>query len=326
MTRRGDRGFVLVATLWVLAIVTIAAAYFAERVGLSLERARQRQEAVEQLISFADTRAEVLFRLGTTPPTFQGIGSQNPIALDNRPYRGTGGDVIRLQDSLGLLNLNRVQPVLLARFLGQMGVPVAKRDALIDALQDYTDTDDLRRLNGAEAADYAALGLAPPSNEWLATPLQLKNIIGWRDQPGLWEGRNILRFVTTSQLVGFNPNTAPQEVLASLPGLNPETAAAIVKSRELRTYHGSNQLPGYVEGSIDVEQFSFFPGASIRLTQQGGKLPWALESSVTLTPNGELAPWRVDYQVRTAVSYAVENEDKIPILPPWAATIDPEAP
>lgn len=315
----------LVATLWVLAIVTVAAAYFAERVSRSLELARQRQESVEQLVAFANTRAEVLFRLGTTLPSFQGIGSPSPIALDNRPYRGTGGDTIRLQDNLGLLNVNFVQPVLLSRFLGQMGVPLEKRDAMIDALRDYTDTDDLRRLNGAEIADYAALGLPPPPNDWLVTPLQLKNIIGWRDQPALWEGRNILNFLTTSRLVGFNPNTAPQEVLASLPGLTPQTAGSLVKLRSVRPFFGTNQLSGYMDGLVEPEHFSFFPGSSIRITQQGSKVPWSLESSVTLTPNSELAPWRVDYQVRTAVSYAVENEDKIPSLPPWAAAIDTEA-
>lgn len=315
----------LVATLWVLAIVTIAAAYFAERVSRSLDLARQRQEAAEHLIAFANTRAEVLFRLGTTLPSFRGIGIESPIALDDRPYRGTGEDTIRLQDNLGLLNLNYVSPVLLPRFLAQMGVPSERLDAMVDALRDYTDADDLRRLNGAEATDYAALGLPAPPNDFLVAPAQVKSILGWRDQPALWEGRGILKFMTTSRLAGFNPNTAPREVLASLPGLTPETAGLLLKLREARPFLGSNQLPGYLEGTLEPEYFSFFPGASIRITQQGRQLPWALETSLTLTPLSELAPWRVDYQMRTAVSYAVENEDKIPKLPPWAPSVDPEA-
>lgn len=314
------------ATLWILAIITIASTFFAERVGRSLELARERQDTVEQLVAFANTRADMLFRLGTTLPSFQGIGIQSPIAVDNRPYRGAGEDIIRLQDNLGLLNANVFEPVLMSRFLGQLGIPVERRDAMIDALLDYTDGDDLRRLNGAEAADYAALGLPPPPNELLITPLQLKNVIGWRDQAALWEGQGLLRFLTTSRLAGFNPNTAPVEVLASLPGLTPETAAAVVRLRMERPFFGHSQLPGFVDGIIDSEYLIFFPGSSIRITQQSRKLPWALVSSVTLTPWGESTPWRIDYQARTAVSYAVENEDKIPVLAPWVRTADPEAP
>lgn len=326
LSKGSQRGFVLVATLWILAIITIAAAFFAERVGRSVALARQGQETAEQLVMLANTRADILFRLGTLLPSFQGVGIISPIALDNRPYRGEGGDTIRLQDNLGLLNVNFVQPPMMSRFLGQMGVPFEKRDAMIDTLRDYTDLDDLRRLNGAEAADYASLGLPHPPNDWMVTPLQLKNIIGWRDEPALWKARNVLQLVTTSRSSGFNPNTAPAEVLASLPGITPEVAATLVKARLERPVYGHTQLPGFVDGSIDPEYFTFFPGNGVRITQQSRKLPWVLESNVTLTPFGELAPWRVDYQVRTAVSYALENEDKIPGLPPWAPTTDPEAP
>lgn len=309
-----------------MAIITIAATFFAERVGRSLELARQRQDGAEQLVAFANTRADMLFRLGTTLPSFKGIGIQAPIAVDDRPYRGLGDDIVRLQDNLGLLNANIVQPILMSRFLGQIGIPVERRDAMIDALLDYADADDLRRLNGAEAADYAALGLPAPPNDLLITPLQLKNVIGWRDQKALWEGQGALRFLTTSRLAGFNPNTAPVEVLASLPGLTPETAAALVRMRTQRPFLGHGQMPGFVDGIIDPEYLIFFPGSSLRITQQSRKVPWALVSSVTLTPWGESAPWRIDYQARTAVSYAIENEDKIPVLPRWVPTPDPEAP
>ncbi len=316
MSTGAQRGFVLVATLWILAVITIAASYFAERVGQAIELARQKQAGTEQLVEFANTRADILYRLGTTQITFSGLGNSPAIALDDRPYRGSGEDIVRLQDNRGLLNLNFVERNMMTRLLGQLGVPIEKRDAMIDTLLDYVDTDDLRRLNGAEKSEYAALGLPPPVNDWLATPYQLRNIIGWRDQPELLD--NMLRFVTTSRLFGFNPNTAPLEVLASLPGGSRDTAAAIIRMRNLKPFYAGTPLPGFIAGVLDPEFLYFFPSDSIRLTQQSKALPWAVQYSVTLTPTSEKSPWRVDYYVKTAVTYPSENADKIQKLPAWA--------
>ena len=313
-----QRGFVLVLTLWVLAVITIAATYFAERVGRSIELARQKQETTEELIAFANTRADILFQLGTVPFSFYGLGSQPAIALDNQPYLGAGNDIVRLQDNRGLLNVNFPQQTMISRLLGQLGIPIEKRDAMIDTLLDYTDTDNLERLNGAEAPEYTALGLPPPPNDWMASPYQLNNIIGWRDQPELL--KKLLQLVTTSRIYGFNPNTAPPEVLASLPGCSPDAAAAIVKMRKMKPFYSSGQLPGLTAGILDPEFLYFFPSNSIRITQQSSKLPWAVQYSVTLTPNSENAPWRVDYYVKTPVTYQIENVDKIQKLPAGIAT------
>jgi DNA uptake protein ComE-like DNA-binding protein len=314
-------GFVLVATVWILAIITIAAAYFAERVSRSVALAQERQDAAEQQRVFANTRAEVTFRLGTTPMTLHGLGLQPAIALDDRPYRGTEGDVVRLQDNRGLMNVNFPDPNMMLSFLGQLGVSAEKRDAMMDTLRDYTDEDDLRRLNGAESAEYAALGLPPPPNDYLASPYQLKNVIGWRDQRALWERDRITQLVTTARVGGFNPNSAPLEVLASMPGSNLQIATAIVKARAGAPFRTITQLPGAAAGlSLDADYFLFAPGNSVRVTHQYRTLPWAVQYSITLTPSSERAPWRIDYYVRTAVSYVVENEDKIPNFPAWAPT------
>ena len=61
--RTAQRGFILVATLWLLAIITIAAGYFAERVSRAIHLAQQKQDVAEQLIEFANTRADILYDL-----------------------------------------------------------------------------------------------------------------------------------------------------------------------------------------------------------------------------------------------------------------------
>lgn len=314
-----QHGFILVATLWILAVITIAAGYFAERVNRSISQAQQIQNSAEQLVEFADTRAEILFRFGTTHFSLYGLGEPPAISLDDRPYRGTGEDIVRFQDMRGLLNVNFVERQMLMNLLGQLGVPAEKCDPMLDTLLDYIDNDDLRRLNGAEAPEYAAQGLPLPPNEWLATPHQLKNIIGWRDQPELWENQRLLRLMTTSRIAGFNPNTAPLEALTSLPGVTRVSAAEIIKLRSQKPFNSVAQLTGLIPGVMDSESILFFPAESIRITQQGRKLPWALQFSLTLTPVSETKPWRVDYTSKTAVTYMPDNVEKIQKLPTQTA-------
>lgn len=233
MHRSHQCGFVLVATLWILAIVTISATYFATRVNRSLALAQHAQQVAEEELAMANSRAEIMFRLGTTLLSINGLGEspQSAIRLDDRLYRGSGGDVIQLQDNRGLLNVNFVEQTMLARLLGQLGIPAEKRDAMIDKLRDYTDMDNLRRLNGAEAPEYEAAHLPPPPNEWLMTPNQLKNVLDWNNQLGLWTKNRLPNLVTTARVAGFNPNTAPAEVLASLPGGSWEAAQSIIAAR-----------------------------------------------------------------------------------------------
>ena len=313
-----QQGFVLAATLWILAIIAIGAAYFAERVERAVELAQRSRFASQTFVDFASTRAEILFRLNTTGFSLHGLGlaPDTSIALDGRAYRGTGQDSVRLQDSRGLLNVNFPDREMVRRLVGFLGVPAERRDALLDTLLDYLDADNLRRLNGAEAAEYARLDLPPPANDWLATPHQLQNIIGWRDEPELWKEQRLLRFVTTSRLIGLNPNTAPAEILAALPGGNPDIARRMLELRRIAPFFAASQLVALTGNpALDSEYFIFFPGNSIRLTQESTALPWAVQSEIFLTPNSDTAPWRVDYHVRTAVASPARHATEIPPLP-----------
>ena len=313
-----QRGFVLAATLWILAIITIGAGYFAERVGKTLALALRSQQAAEALLDLSNTRAEILFRLATERTGLYGLGQSqlSAIALDDRPYRGSGQDILRLQDNRGLINLNFLQPELLLRLLGQMGVPAEKRGVLFDPLLDYIDTDDLRHLNGAEAAEYRALGLPPPANDWLVTPHQLQHIIGWRDQEALWKDQKLVDLVTTARVIGFNPNTAPREVLAVLPGSSPEIAERLIKTRTIAPFSSQTEIVAAVgQAVLDSENLFFYPGDSFRLRQESDNLPWALQYQISLTPQSDQAPWRIDYFRKTGVTSSAPDAKAIPSLP-----------
>jgi len=323
---RKQRGFVLVLTLWVLVIVALAAGYFADRVARSIELAQQSRQNTRAVINMAGTRAEILYRLGTTSVTEYGLSRGNTvIALDNRPYHGLDNTLVRLQDNRGLLNLNTADDGRLQRLLGLLGIPAEKRNHLIDTLHDFTDADDLHRLNGAEKEEYLALNLPPPANSNLITPWEAKRIIGWRDAPQLWNNGRLVALTTTSTSFGLNPNTAPAEVLATLPGVTEEIAQLIIAQRKLSPIMHSGQLAAItsIPGQQLEDVIGILPSDSIRITQSAPGLAWAIQYNITLTPNSNDAPWRTDYYSRVGTNQRDKAKADIPQLPP-RSTAPPE--
>ena len=309
-------GFVLVATLWFLATITIVAAYFADRVGKSVESAVQSQRMAEGLVEMANTRAEAVFHFATDGFSQWGLGADpgTAIALDDRPYRGGGKDIISLQDNRGLLNLNFPDRFLLGQLLTGFGVPPAKHPALFDALADYTDIDNLRRLNGAEAPEYEAAKLPPPANEWLYSPHQLKSVYGWHDLDNLWNDGRFMPLLTTSRIVGFNPNTAPREILIALAGKdNKPLAEDILLQRKSNPALAVEKALALVRAlSLDSDSVFIFPSNSVRITQTSEAVPWALEVNITLTPMSESSPWHSDYYAKTRVKARASDEIAAP--------------
>jgi len=318
-----QQGFVLILTLFMLAAITIVAAYFGQRVQQSLQLAQLRQVLTDKQIAINNTRSEMLFRLGTTYLTPYGLGPQgSEIALDDRLYSNEGTS-LQMQDARGLININFASDEQLNGFLHAMQVPADQHHHLIDTLRDYIDVDDLRRLEGAESADYAAVGLPPPRNLPLFSPLELKSIIGWRDMPSLWQEPAVTELVAVGGIPTINPNTAPWQVLASLPGVTPEIAKLVVARRQLGPISVAllTQMAGT---NLDIFPPILipFPSDHIRITQRAIGMPWAIRYNVKLTPDSNTAPWQVDYYYRVEEkadptnAKIAANGSEIPKLPP----------
>lgn len=315
--RPPQRGFVLIFTLWVMVIVALAAGFFADRVAKAVDLAQLSRQNTQVTIDMATTRAELLYRLGTTSLTEYGLGrGEVAIALDNRAYLAVGKGQIRLQDNRGLFNLNVSEDDRLYRFLGIVGVPAEQRGRMISTLRDYVDPDKLHRLNGAEDSEYSALGLAPPANRNLITPWEAQRIIGWNDKPELWLTGRLADLTTTSAVMGINPNTAPAEILATLPGVTEQIAQAIINRRRLAPIaqlRDMSALTGLSSQQL-ADEIGVIPSNSIRITQSGPDATWALQYTITLTPLGSEGPWRTDYFTRVPLRTATDHPT-IPDLP-----------
>lgn len=324
-----QKGFVLPVALVLLAIASMSAAYFAEIVTGTMQDAERQQANTDALVKMYSARADILFRLGTTPITALGLGGDaNPakvIALDDRAYHAADGTIIQLQDNRGLINLNSVGNERLSRLLNTLGVSYGQHATLIDTLADYIDTDNLKRLNGAEEMEYRAKGLPLPRNSPLITPFEARNVMGWREQKTLWKDDALPAMTTTAKIFATNPTTAPWQVLATIPGVTPELAKQLVALRALRPLTQIDvanilALPAITQ----VFEFSFLPADSVRVTQHIPGLPLAWRYSVTLMPmtNGK-EPWQIDYFYRTVVPSTDDktNPRPLPARNTAAATI-----
>lgn len=312
-----QNGFVLVLTLWVLVVITIAAGYFSERVSRAVELAQQSKQNIRAAIDMSDTRAELLYRFGTTTLTEDGLGRGSiALRLDNRAYRGVSGTLVQIQDTRGLLNLNFTDDDRFERFLGLLGIEARLRGSMIDALRDYIDSDKLHRLNGAEEQDYLAKGLPPPPNRELVTPRESRRILGWTDQPLLWQKNRLTELTTTGSSLGINPNTAPAEVLATLPGATEDAVTRILAQRKLISFTHEGQIAAITGIPLNLSMGTgviVIPSDTIRITQFAPDVPWAEQLVIRLTPTNDTAPWRIDYYGRISRSdLTPENATDMP--------------
>lgn len=297
----------------------IGTSFFAERVNRAMALAQDVKANQQTQLDLFSARSEILYRLATTPFTRDGLGiGLDAIRLDDRPYQAQGETIVRIQDNRGLINLNSADAGQLTRLLAHYGINARETPYLIDALNDYIDSDSLRRFNGAEAKEYELAGLPPPRNSRLITPAELRSVFGWEKQKALWGTDSIENLFTTSLSAAINPNTAPQTVLSMLPGMNFELAKALIARRDQLPITSEADLSAIT--GIPVQQYLFtlifVPANSVRITQYQTGQSVAISYNVTVTPDDVEKPWRIDYFHKIPQFFKHELPEKTWSLPP----------
>lgn len=207
---RRDAGFVLVLVLWLIVLLTMVIAGYALATRTA---ARIAANAVES------ARAEALADAGITLAILD-LGRLRREADQPRRYPvngppttcrfGRDGTItITVRDEAGKIDINSAGSPLLEALFAGMGEG-ARSAALADAIFDYRDADNSRRLNGAESDDYRQAGLAwGPRNAPLIDVQELARVIGF-------DAALVARlrpFITThSGLSGFDPTYANKDL------------------------------------------------------------------------------------------------------------------
>jgi general secretion pathway protein K len=279
-----------------LAVMAFVAQRFAQRNDELRRNALNFDQYAEARASTAGAVSATIYWNATRPLMPAGRGMpDSQLRQDGQRYTTTEGAFVAVQDFRGLLAVNGVDRPILRTLLIQDGVPLQRAQAMIDVLDDYIDTDNLKRLNGAERGEYQTMELPGPRNDWLLSTRELEGLPLWRDEPtqlARWT-----RWFSSDVGHPVNPSTAPLPVLrALLPTANPPQLQLLLtlrRSDQLRDGRTAQSLLGL---PLDSDDYVFAPGNESRITAWAPGLPRALEYNVRLIPAGELGPWVITEQ------------------------------
>lgn len=227
--RADERGFALMAVLWVLAGIA-ALALVARVAGRDAVRAALNRED----LAVGAWRAEgCVARVRAAASDAMrdargGLEGDAWLRLDavaaGSPLLAASGCEVEVRAAGAGLDVNTADEETLRRFVVALGAGPGAADSLVDALADWRDADAAPRPLGAEAAWYRAAGLRPPRDGPLADPRELERVRGF----GRFGGLDTLVALEGGRVP---LNRAPAAVLAALPGMTPEAAALVVELR-----------------------------------------------------------------------------------------------
>lgn len=224
---RAQRGIALIAVLWLTVLVTVIASSFAysmrgealaARNTMSLAQARAAADGAVERVAFELARPRV------APDAWN---------ADGQPHRWSEGEIAITTTAIdegARIDLNSASDPLLKGLLQNVGgLDADSAEKVLEAILDWRDADDLRRPNGAEAADYRAAGLKyEPTNAPFESVGELRRVLGVTSAV---MARIAGSLTVYSRQRGINVATAPREVLLALPGITPEQVDAFVAAR-----------------------------------------------------------------------------------------------
>jgi len=188
------------------------------------------------------------------------LEGNEPVKVDGTRYTGQLGDdsyVFDIFDESGKISLNSLTDksgVIMSNLLVNLGARREDADAIVDAILDWKDGDEVRRLNGAESDYYMSLpnpyrsknGAFDTVEELLMVKGMTPEILyGNSRQPGIFD------FLTVrARGGGINVNSASREVLAALPGMTDEAVDRIIELRGLAEIKSQEEIKPAVGGGV----------------------------------------------------------------------------
>jgi len=224
--RTAQSGIALVLALWLTVLLTVLASGFAFSM-------RSEALAARNAVSLAQARAIADGAVERTAYELMRPRVADAWTFDGREHRWNEGDAaiaVTAVDEASKIDLNAAPDALLKSMLITIGgMEEAAAAALVDAIGDWRDADDLRRPNGAEAPEYRAANLKYlPANAPFETIGEAARVLGMT--PAVF--RRIAPAITVySHQPGINAATAGRDVLLALPNATPEAVDAYLDQR-----------------------------------------------------------------------------------------------
>lgn len=266
---RGNKGFALILTLIVTALLVAALVEMIHQVyvDVSMSRGYRDGQQASLLAESGITGGVKLLQLSLQGKEYTSLSDAwaTPVKLDDE----TGALEVSVFEESGKINLNSLvqpngefEPFTLAA-LTRLGTRLQVPGDSWNCLADWLDNDDQTRSNGAEAPFYRSQKTPyDPRNGKLATFIELSLIKGFTSE----SIARLKPFVTIhadqagAPLPRVNINTASKEVLAALDdGIDERMAERILEERRLKPFRVAGEL-------------SRIPGGETISVRLGGKV------------------------------------------------------
>ncbi len=224
--RQAQRGVALLVVLGLVIFLSLIALPFSESQRLSTQMAANAL-TVAKLQAAADAAVHrMLFELArpraadATVALAQWKANGMTHELTENGFQIT----VSARNEAAKIDLNFAAEALLKNVFTSAGVAEEDAVSIVAAIKDWTDADNLKRPNGAEADDYRAAGKKTmPSNDFFIAIEELQNVMGVT--PQIFSA--VAPYLTVlSRSAGIDPLTASTAVLGLVPGLD----ASLVQS------------------------------------------------------------------------------------------------
>jgi general secretion pathway protein K len=163
---------------------------------------------------------------------------------------------------------------------------------LMNCLFDWTDADDLTRINGAESFYYRAQGLPYAPRNYA---LQYKEEVGFvkgfeKDLYG-----KLQPYLTMLPSTGFNPNTASDAVLMAYLDINEESLKTLKEFMSQKAILSNTELFALTGRWLGGED-DFYPSTFVEITVRAGapKTIYSIRTGLNVTQN-TYSPYSVVY-------------------------------
>jgi general secretion pathway protein K len=222
-----QRGIALIAVLWLTVLLTVIASSFAYSMRGEALAARNTM-SLAQARAIADGAVERMAFELSRPRNLQDVWR-----ADGQPHAWSEGEVAVTAtafDESSRIDLNAATDPLLKGLLQNIGgLDPSTAQQVLEAILDWRDADELRRPNGAEAADYRAAGSKQvPANAPFESVGELRRVLG---VTGPLMAKLAESVTVYSRQRGINTATAARDVLLALPGATPELVDRFITAR-----------------------------------------------------------------------------------------------
>lgn len=256
--KQSEHGVILFTALWALSLLSLMA------MGLMMV---SRTDRLLSRNALATVRAELAAEAGIAHG-IAALVARNP--NDLWPIDGTPRNLeidgfqvkVAIQDELGKVDINQASEELLSNLFVALGMPRQKATTLADAIADWRDVDDMKRLNGAEANEYQKAGLHyRPRNSPFETVEELRLVLGVSPEILQSARRHLTVYSQRTQVSAQTAGTLVRAALTETQQ-SPRRSAPVTVSSLSNLAGQAFRISVVAQGKMDASTLRFMGGVA----------------------------------------------------------------